>query len=75
MLNRFDVNGGQKRRFYNDLSVNIALAMGGVAGFFSAMLFAETLGTAGGIAVGVLSGVGVYSLVADWMERDRYYRP
>lgn len=75
MTNGLGASGKEKRAFFNDVSASAALIMGGAAGFFSAMLFADPFGTAGGIAVGALSGVGVYALVADLLEKGRYYRP
>ena len=75
MLGKFGAKGPEKRKFFNDLALGVALALGTVTGLAGYAIFAEILGTAGGVIVGLLAAVGGFSLVADWMERDRYFRP
>ena len=75
MLGRFGVKGTEKREFFNDLALGVALALGAVAGLGGYAVFAEILGTAGGVIVGLLAAIGGFLIVADWMERDRYFRP
>ena len=75
MLSKFGVKGPEKREFFNDLSLYVALGLGAVLGLVGYAVFAGILGTAGGVIVGLLAAVGGFSIVADRMERDRFYRP
>lgn len=75
MLGRIGVKGPEKREFFNGLSLYVALSLGVVAGLGGYAFSAEILGTAGGVIVALLAAAGGFSLVADWMARNRYYRP
>ncbi len=75
MLGKLGVKGPEKRAFFNDMALGVALALGAVAGLVGYAVFAEILGTAGGVVVGLLAAAGGFALVADYMERDRYFRP
>ncbi len=75
MLGTFGVRGPEKREFFNDLSLYVSLSLGAVAGLGGYGFFAEILGTAGAVIVGLLAAAGGFALVADYMAKDRYYRP
>ncbi len=75
MLGKFGVKGPEKRVFFNDLSLYVALSLGVAAGLGGYGFFVEILGTAGAAIVGLLAAAGGFALVADWMARDRYFRP
>ena len=75
IFGRFGVKGTEKREFFNDLSLYVALGLGAALGLVGYAVFAGILGTAGGVIVGLLAAVGGFSIVADRMERDRFYRP
>ncbi len=75
MLGKLGVKGPEKRAFFNDLSLYVALSLGAVAGLGGYGFFVEILGAAGGVIVGLLAAAGGFALVADYMAKDRYYRP
>ncbi len=75
MLGKVGAKGPEKRKFFNDLALGVALSLGAAAGLGGYAFFAEILGTAGGVVVGLLAATGGFALAADWMVRDRFYRP
>ena len=75
MFSKFGVKGPEKREFFNDLSLYVALGLGATLGLVGYAVFAEILGTVEGVIVGLLAAIGGFSIVADWMARDRYFRP
>jgi hypothetical protein len=75
ILGRFGVTGSEKRSFFNDLALYAALGLGAVLGLVGYETFAPALGAVGGVIAALLAAVGGFSIVADLMARDRYFRP
>jgi hypothetical protein len=75
--NMIDVHGPEKRTLLNSFSVWIACSAAISSGFTGCFVAIETggVGIVSGWIVGLVVGVIAFTVTANWLSKDRFFRP
>ena len=74
MLGGLGVEGREKRRFFNNLSMKIAATVGLATCIITTVAVEESLGLVGGVVAGIAAGGAAFALAAHVLVKGRYFR-